>query len=540
MIKIDKPKVWYIVLTVMLIALILVTLFISFINLTYKQTLYYSNGKTKYQGEMQAGLPQGEGVIFNPKGSKLVIGEFHKGDVHGFAKLKNNEFNYEGFWKNGYFSGQGTLYIQDQVAYEGNWKLGVPNGEGRLYNKENRKIFEGLWLNGVPVEGNFYRPNGTKFSDEANNSLLTHVGTNCIELLVNNNQLNHKLFFKNTANFTEGKIHNVYNLEKIIEKKDVSDNFKKTLYLFIEYSGGELNDYQHSLQNIIKDLDNVPIDILQELVRLGINLRFITGSISDQPEFYNNMPLNVGTITSELSGVTSTKHRLAVVRLDRENATCIALHELGHLVDYFLFDDISGTAQFQKICSEEAEKVFSCCTCDLSYYTDNCAEYFAEFFATYYVDAENKRNHMPECCDITKVAPKTNNLFANKIDNFLSVGYHYNPKLAAFLDKNNKVKLLSEYKSDNCLNLYTICKNLDWVIQLDWPYNQITDTIATNANAANLSTPLSENVIGFMVTDNRGNCFFNKAVISPHPPIFDCKFSNEILPINRSFFNRSP
>ena len=70
---------------------------------------------------------------------------------HGYGVLEyRNGDIYEGFFKDGLFSGKGTYYynVRDsRIKYEGEWLNDKPNGYGVLEYK-NGKIQKGNWKKG--------------------------------------------------------------------------------------------------------------------------------------------------------------------------------------------------------------------------------------------------------------------------------------------------------------------------------------------------------------------------------------------------------
>ena len=63
----------------------------------------------------------------------------------------------------------------------------------------------------------------------------------------------------------------------------------------------------------------------------------------------------------------------------------LELHELAHSIDRFVFDDISGTKEFQSVWEIEHEHLFPG-----NHYFDYPEEYFAEAFAMFYLNKDTK------------------------------------------------------------------------------------------------------------------------------------------------------
>jgi len=80
----------------------------------------------KYKGEVENGLPNGQGTTIYPDGSKYV-GEYKDGLPNGqgtytFGKGEWDGDKYVGEWKNGEKNGQGTYTWSSGNKYEGEWK----------------------------------------------------------------------------------------------------------------------------------------------------------------------------------------------------------------------------------------------------------------------------------------------------------------------------------------------------------------------------------------------------------------------------------
>ncbi len=132
-------------------------------------TLNFNNGK-RYIGALKEGSLQGWGLLLNPEGDTLYIGEFqdskkhgqgryffaagnvYSGEwrdnrMHGFGEMKfYTGDRYVGRWFDDRFHGQGTYYFADGSKYEGEFFEGKRHGAGRLESKE--QIYDGNWANG--------------------------------------------------------------------------------------------------------------------------------------------------------------------------------------------------------------------------------------------------------------------------------------------------------------------------------------------------------------------------------------------------------
>jgi hypothetical protein len=129
-----------------------------------------------YEGELKDGLANGYGKYFYPKpdgfeglwmepsSDRLVYeGNFLNGKKHGFGKLSNNDYNYEGNWELNLQSGFGkqtVKWLGKITEYVGNFSNDKKNGTGTLreYSSEGEEIinpynFEGSFLQDEFQEG---------------------------------------------------------------------------------------------------------------------------------------------------------------------------------------------------------------------------------------------------------------------------------------------------------------------------------------------------------------------------------------------------
>jgi hypothetical protein len=86
--------------------------------------------KSKYIGEFQKELPNGQGTMYYTDGSKYV-----------------------GEWKNGLINGQGTYDFKNGDRYVGEWKNGNMDGNGTLMYKNGGEN-SGSFTNNKPSSSN--------------------------------------------------------------------------------------------------------------------------------------------------------------------------------------------------------------------------------------------------------------------------------------------------------------------------------------------------------------------------------------------------
>lgn len=78
---------------------------------------------SRYVGALVDDKMEGFGVLV--KSNEVYIGTFHESKPNGFLKLyRNDKLYYEGYWKDGAFDGEGTLYKEDGSIKTGDWVAG--------------------------------------------------------------------------------------------------------------------------------------------------------------------------------------------------------------------------------------------------------------------------------------------------------------------------------------------------------------------------------------------------------------------------------
>lgn len=153
---------------------------------------------SRYVGTLVDDKMEGFGVLV--KSNEVYIGTFHESKPNGFLKLyRNDRLYYEGYWKDGAFNGEGTLYKEDGSIKKGTWnngKLvqsyyknqtpegfydgyvlnGKPDGIGSmLYNDSSR--YEGSWDEGVWSGNGTYYTKSDTLTGEFQKGQLNGTGT---------------------------------------------------------------------------------------------------------------------------------------------------------------------------------------------------------------------------------------------------------------------------------------------------------------------------------------------------------------------------
>ena len=93
------------------------------------------------------------GTFLDLKGVAVYVGEFYKGDSHGYGTFTYAGRKYVGQWKNGKQHGQGTYTYVNGDKYVGEWKKGKRHGKG-IFTHSDGKIEEGIWKKGKLIKQN--------------------------------------------------------------------------------------------------------------------------------------------------------------------------------------------------------------------------------------------------------------------------------------------------------------------------------------------------------------------------------------------------
>ncbi len=116
-------------------------------NLTYG-IFYDEKGKKIYDGEWKKGEYSGKGKLTPRKGELAgykLDGHFLNGKANGFGTLfkPDSTIEYEGYWKDGRYDGNGTFYLNGKKSYVGEFKNGQPEGKGTAYSQDGKIESEG-------------------------------------------------------------------------------------------------------------------------------------------------------------------------------------------------------------------------------------------------------------------------------------------------------------------------------------------------------------------------------------------------------------
>ncbi|NME68765.1 hypothetical protein [Flammeovirga aprica] len=110
----------------------------------------HDGAEIKYIGEVLDGQANGFGyAVFEKKGFYEGYWENNSRNGQGQYTWENGD-RYEGNFKNGTREGFGVYYFVSGERYEGFWSDNLREGFGVIFDKEDKKIFEGIWKKDKP------------------------------------------------------------------------------------------------------------------------------------------------------------------------------------------------------------------------------------------------------------------------------------------------------------------------------------------------------------------------------------------------------
>ena len=132
---------------------------------------------SKHVGEWKDDLPNGQGVEMYADGSKYV-GQFKDGNYDGQGTITYaNGQKYVGEWKNDSRSGQGTYTWPNGQKYVGEWKNDLRNGQGTLAWSDGGKYVGEFKADKQHGQGTITYANGQKYVGEWKNDSRSGQGT---------------------------------------------------------------------------------------------------------------------------------------------------------------------------------------------------------------------------------------------------------------------------------------------------------------------------------------------------------------------------
>ena len=146
-----------------------------------KVTIYYSNGKIKYEGDCLDDNFEGKGTYYYENGNRYE-GEWKKGLKHGKGILyydhETQKKKYDGYFIKGKFEGKGNYYWNDGSYYKGNFVNGLKHGYGAYYKKDGTLKYEGGFINDkYGGKGKYICDNGDYYVGDFKNGLKHGKGT---------------------------------------------------------------------------------------------------------------------------------------------------------------------------------------------------------------------------------------------------------------------------------------------------------------------------------------------------------------------------
>jgi len=174
-----------------------------------KGTLFSPEGDKVYEGEFIDNIPkEGKNIsVYNIDRIIEYIGDLSNGKYNGYGKLVENysygvyrgfgkgkeyqdefsEFLYEGNFIEGRIEGKGKIYYEDGITifYDGTFKDNDLFGKGILYYINNSKKIEGIFDTLNKCKGIYYNPQGEKIYDGL---IINGIPINSDNIIIYNNK----------------------------------------------------------------------------------------------------------------------------------------------------------------------------------------------------------------------------------------------------------------------------------------------------------------------------------------------------------------
>ena len=147
-----------------------------------KVTIYYSDGKIKYEGDCLDGNFEGNGTYYYKEKGNRYDGQWKKGLKHGKGILyydhEAKTKRYKGNFFKGKFEGKGIYYWEDGSYYTGDFVNGLKHGYGKYYKKDGTLKYEGYFVNDkFEGKGKYNCDNGDYYDGDFKNGLKHGKGT---------------------------------------------------------------------------------------------------------------------------------------------------------------------------------------------------------------------------------------------------------------------------------------------------------------------------------------------------------------------------
>jgi len=206
------------------------------------QTIYGSDGKLEYVGEVKNGKRNGQGTYYYANGCKYE-GQWKEDKKHGQGTENYISGNrYEGQYADGQRNGQGTYYFTSGAKYVGQFKYGLYHGQGALYLADGRK-YEGQWADDKKHgQGTFFWPDGDKYVGQWENDKRHGQGTYFYK-----NGCKYEGQWKEGKKHGQGTYYTSIGSKYVGEWKDNKENGVGTFYFHHgdKYVGQYTDGYRH-------------------------------------------------------------------------------------------------------------------------------------------------------------------------------------------------------------------------------------------------------------------------------------------------------
>ena len=122
-------------------------------------------GVLRYQGEVEQGVCQGQGKLYDQNGQLVYEGSFINNKFEGDlgTLYKDGEVLYQGGFRENMYQGIGQLYHDEHYLYqEGSFMNGQLEGEGTDYKEDGNILYTGYFSNGL------YDKSGVLYDEDYN------------------------------------------------------------------------------------------------------------------------------------------------------------------------------------------------------------------------------------------------------------------------------------------------------------------------------------------------------------------------------------
>lgn len=183
-------------------------------------------------------------ILDSIESHRKCVGDCYNGYGKSFYEHQPSKVLYEGNWKNGMESGEGTAYFEDgRVRYKGSWEKGLMHGEGMLYDQlTGNLLYEGDFLNGLmDGEGMLYSKYGGVYLGQFSKGQKQSRGTYTYEdgSTLNGNWKNGVLVGNNTLKAKENEPRKEAPVELIHSRCLVPGDCKNGTGVLVYFNGSK-------------------------------------------------------------------------------------------------------------------------------------------------------------------------------------------------------------------------------------------------------------------------------------------------------------